>query len=317
MRVVLECAGAEGVERDELLAAGGVDPRQVLARDARVPTAAYLETFAAAVRRSRDPAFGCVVARAIDAAAFGLLGFVLASSPTLRDAILRLSRYSRLLCDELHIAVVDDGPEVAIVYAMAEEPQVPALFEMAFTHLISTARKGTRGAFVPLRVVFRHHAAPRSLPRAMGCPVVFGGTSDSVHCDKATLDLPLRGSNPTLLGILEDHTEHVLAGLPQPDDLLANTRLAIRADLPEGEPSLAAVARRLGLGGRTLQRRLRDKQCTFRGLVDDVRRECALAQLADGDVSVAEVAFSLGFSDASAFHHAFRRWTGSSPRGRP
>jgi AraC-like DNA-binding protein len=315
VRVVLDCSDA--AERPQLLAASGIDPHSVDDRDARIATPAYLELFAAAAARSRDPSFGFAVARALDAAAFGLLGFVLASSPTLRDAIGRLTRYSRLLCDELRIAVDDEGAEVAIVYGMEASPRVPALFEMAFTHLVMTARRGTRGAFAPLRVRFRHRAGPRELADRLGCPVEFGAVSDSVHCDRATLDLPLRGANPTLLGILEDHTRHVLAGLPRPDDLLHTTRLAIRALLPQGEPSLALVARRLGLGARTLQRRLQDKQCTFRAMVDDVRRECALEQLARSDVSVAEVAFSLGFADASAFHHAFRRWTGSSPRGRP
>src|SRR5687768_2678450 len=98
VRVVLECAAGEGVDRPRLLADAGLDARLVEDRDARIATSVYLELFAAAAARACDPAFGCVVGRAIDAAAFGLLGFVLASSSTLRDAIDRLSRYSRLLC---------------------------------------------------------------------------------------------------------------------------------------------------------------------------------------------------------------------------
>ncbi|MFN9944969.1 MAG: helix-turn-helix transcriptional regulator, partial [bacterium] len=83
--------------------------------------------------------------------------------------------------------------------------------------------------------------------------------------------------------------------------------------LPDGEPSLPTVARRLALGERTLQRRLREEGLTFRALVDDVRHECAKIQRATPEVSVAEVAYSLGFSSPSAFHHAYRRWTGASP----
>lgn len=278
-----------------------------------MPTTSYLQVFAAASAQCRGGELAPAVATALDAAAFGLLGFVVASCATLREALGRFGRYSRLLCDELKVELVERGDEIAVVYAMDASPHVPALFEMALTHLVSTSRRGTRGLFRPRRVVFRHPVGSPSLAGLLRAPVEFGAVEDAVHCDRESLDLPLRGANPTLLGILESHATHVLGSLPAEDDTIARVRAAIRALLPHGEPSLESVASRLGVGARTLQRRLRDHGFTFRGLTDDVRRECALIHLAHPDISVAEVAFSLGFSGPSAFHHAFRRWTGRSP----
>ncbi|MCY1013835.1 helix-turn-helix transcriptional regulator [Nannocystis pusilla] len=69
----------------------------------------------------------------------------------------------------------------------------------------------------------------------------------------------------------------------------------------------------MGTSERTMQRRLRQAGTSFRDVVDDVRREAALAQLGRRDATVTDIAFMLGFSDLSAFSRAFRRWTGASP----
>lgn len=316
IRAVKNAAAREGVSAERLLARAGIDPTIFLDRDARVPTLAYLDTLRAGGELTGNPCFGIEVAGAMDGAAFGALAFVMASCATLREALQRFARYTRLLCDELRIDVIEQGTSASIVYVLEGVPPEPMLFEMALCHLVSTARKGTSDAFQPRAVVFCHRAAPRSLEGALGAPVTFGGAQNAVICERSALDLPLKGRNATLLGILERHVEHVLSSMPREEDLVAVVSVAIRGLLPLGEPSLADAARRCALGERTLQRRLRERGVTFRSLIDDVRRDAALEQLAHPEVSVAEVAFALGFSGPSAFHHAFRRWTGKSPGDR-
>jgi AraC-like DNA-binding protein len=313
---VKHAAAKEGVSAERLLARAGIDATIGDDRDARVPTLAYFEVLRAGSELTGNPCFGLSVAGAMNGAAFGALAFVMASCATLREALQRFARYTRLLCDELRVDVIEEGDLASIVYVLEGVPAEPTLFEMALCHLVSTARKGTNDAFRPREVVFCHRAAPRSLPAALGAKVAFGGAQNAVICDRAALDLPLRGRNATLLGILERHVEQVLSSMPREEDLVAVVSVAIRALLPLGEPSLADAARRCALGPRTLQRRLHERGVTFRSLIDDVRRDAALEQLAHPHISVAEVAFALGFSDPRAFHHAFRRWTGKSPGDR-
>jgi AraC-like DNA-binding protein len=76
---------------------------------------------------------------------------------------------------------------------------------------------------------------------------------------------------------------------------------------------IEAIARKMGVSRRTLQRRLADAGTSFRDAVDAARREVALAELARGASSMTDLAFLLGFSEHSAFARAFRRWTGKSP----
>jgi AraC-like DNA-binding protein len=75
------------------------------------------------------------------------------------------------------------------------------------------------------------------------------------------------------------------------------------------------VARDLGTSRRTLQRRLADAGASYQGLLDETRREAAERYLTESSLSIAEVAYLLGYSEPSAFHRAFKRWFGRSPQG--
>ena len=84
-------------------------------------------------------------------------------------------------------------------------------------------------------------------------------------------------------------------------------------ELPEREPGMAAVAGKLHMSPRSLQRRLHSEGTSFAELLSELRRDLALRYLRDQRIAIAEVGFLLGFLDVSAFHRAFKRWTGSTP----
>ena len=102
--------------------------------------------------------------------------------------------------------------------------------------------------------------------------------------------------------------------LPDEDELEHKVRRAVSEKLSEGVPTLTEIATALGMGARTLQRRLSDKDQSFQGLVDLARRELAQQLLLETDYSLAEIAFLTGFSEQSGFTRAFKRWSGQTPR---
>ncbi|WP_371859775.1 helix-turn-helix domain-containing protein [Nocardia uniformis] len=75
---------------------------------------------------------------------------------------------------------------------------------------------------------------------------------------------------------------------------------------------MAAAARALDISERTLHRRLADEHTTFRAIVNEVRETLAVELLAEG-LTVETVARHLGYADAAAFTHAYRRWRGKPP----
>ena len=97
------------------------------------------------------------------------------------------------------------------------------------------------------------------------------------------------------------------------DTVRSDVETRMLADLHEGSLSMDRIARDLGMSRQTLYRRLKDEGVTFAQVHDDLRRRMAMDYLSTRKVSVGETAYLLGFSEASAFVRAFRRWTGSSP----
>ena len=90
-------------------------------------------------------------------------------------------------------------------------------------------------------------------------------------------------------------------------------KVVLKRSLASGRPELADVARDLGLGERTLQRRITEEGKTFRDLLVEARQELGRRLLADPTAEIEEVACLLGYQDTSSFYRAFRDWEGVTP----
>ena len=104
-----------------------------------------------------------------------------------------------------------------------------------------------------------------------------------------------------------------LAALPQQSNELEQLRFGIARQLVKGESGIEHLAREMATSVRTLQRRLKEEGLSYSELQNDVRRTLALNLLENQTLALGQIAFSLGYSEVSAFNHAFRRWFGQSP----
>jgi AraC-like DNA-binding protein len=141
--------------------------------------------------------------------------------------------------------------------------------------------------------------------------VIFAAPEDALVFDASIRDLPLVTADAELHAALEQRTEAILAALPG-NRFVQRARIAVVRSLRAGTgASLPALAALLEASERTIQRRLREGGTTHTELVDSVRHELAVRWMADG-LGTPEIACLLGFSDATVFHRAFKRWTGST-----
>jgi AraC-like DNA-binding protein len=155
--------------------------------------------------------------------------------------------------------------------------------------------------------------AAREYERFFGVAPRFGAKANSISLSRETMALPLVAAKAALRPSLLFLCETQLAELDGRQGLTSRARAALLEQIPRGVASRSEVARALGLSERSLNRKLQAEGATYRDVLDDVRRELALAWLADADQAVYEVAFLLGYSEPSTFHRSFRRWTGASP----
>ena len=317
VRPVIERLRALALDTEAVLTAAGCDAAALDDPDGRIPHALAVALWREAARCSGDEAFGLHAAEQIRAGAFDVLDYATRSSATLGHGLQSLVRYHRILHDVALVQLRAEGDRVGLTHALPEHagelPRHAAEFIVAAWVVV--ARQATGTDLVPLEVSFRH-APPADRAeheRLFRAPVHFNGRANGVVLSRPQLDLPLVRADPGLCAVLERHMGDLLARVPQTTSFGDRVRQAVAADLSTAAPSATAAARQLHMSRRTLQRLLHAEGTTFSALVDALRRDLATRYLREPGIAIAEVAFLLGFSEASAFHRAFRRWQGTTP----
>jgi AraC-like DNA-binding protein len=131
--------------------------------------------------------------------------------------------------------------------------------------------------------------------------------------ERTALDTPTLAPDSALAQSADRHLRRLHDELPQIETFAERVRRVILEELRLGEPTLGRLAARLRMSERALQRRLGNEGASVQALLDEVRRELSLRQLAESNQSIAEISYDLGFAEVRAFHRAFKRWTGSTP----
>jgi AraC-like DNA-binding protein len=305
---------SKGWDTASLMKRAGLDPATVGDPEARLPHPTVRAFWREAVRETGDAAVGLHVAETVRPAVFDALGYVFRFSRTLGDALARLARYHRFV-DDLLTLTVEETRDQARVRLEGIDGMTRQTAEFLLATLARAARVETgRPDLDPERVEFAFPRPPNIADhrRFFRAPLLFGRRRNALVLRRAALDLPLRKTEAELREVLERRVRDVIARLPPIDSLAARARFRMREDLDGGRPTAASVGRQLGLSTRSLHRRLREEGTTLGRLLRGVRLELAERCLSEG-VSINETALHLGYSEASAFHRAFRRWTGSTP----
>ena len=144
-------------------------------------------------------------------------------------------------------------------------------------------------------------------------PVMFACATNAFVMEREFCRQSIPGADPNLFKILNRYLDTVLSHVPKEDEGLAVIRRKIAEAIKIGNPTLAQVAKALAWSPRTMQRHLNRCGSDFRSLIDDTRRRFALDYLKDSNNTLTEIAFLLGYSEASAFNRSFKRWTGKTP----
>jgi AraC-like DNA-binding protein len=314
LRPMLAFARTKGVNVDAVLRDVGVRVSERDNFDYRIPESVRAQAWVYAAERSGDPAFGLHVAEHSGIGAYDVLDYSLYFSSTLGDAVDRMSRFHRVLCDAcgLEERVVNG---ICRLRRIAQTP--PPEAEEALAFLVVRARELAGVAVVPREVRFRHAAPADVRPHAalFRCPVRFEQTTTELRFRAKDLALPIRTANVGLVRVLDRYMTELLSRLPKGDSHHEHTRAIVAETLRRGErPSLRATARALHASERTLQRRLGEHGVTHREVVDSVRRDIAERLVSDCRVCVTEAAFLTGFADVSGFRRMYKRWTGVAPK---
>jgi AraC-like DNA-binding protein len=304
-----------GCDAQALFSRAGLDFAALDDPEARYPAQPTAELWRLAVEATGDPAFGLEVARHTSPTTFHALGFSLAASGSLREAFERLVRYYRLVSDAATIRFEQQGDTYRVSFRASPltHPSLEAIDALVAV-AVRLCRSLTDRQFSPLAVYLRRPAPADPSPffRYFRASVTFGAEEDALTLPKAKCDERIQGANPELARANDLIAAQALARW-ESASLVDRVRTVLLERLPNGTQSQATVARALGMGTRTLQRRLAEESTSYGALVDATRRELAIAYLREGRYSVTDIGYLLGFAGTAAFSRAFRRWTGKSP----
>lgn len=144
------------------------------------------------------------------------------------------------------------------------------------------------------------------------CPIEFSTAQSSLLFHSRYLDMPLLQDERTLKLFLERSPANLLSRPDDGDSLTSQLRRLLSRDSSRW-PDLETVAAHLHISPQTLRRHLREEGSSFQELKDQLRRDIAIYHLGRADLSLQQIAEQLGFSEPSAFHRAFKKWTGLTP----
>jgi AraC-like DNA-binding protein len=319
LRGFLGLVSLEGLDPAPVLAEAGVTAEDLSDIDGRIELS-RCEGLAGAVMRSLGERQILSVFSRLKAGDFGILDYVIRNSRTLGESLERLARYTHVNNSIADCVLEVDAERARVLFVQ------PPTVSSAFMRLTATAwlascvvivRQLVGAEFAPVEALLPNPepgSADRDAYRdLLRCPLRFGAPSAAFVVPRLELARTVENADPALADLIEPHLERALADAGASSRAAVPVRRALVAMLGGQEPTLERVAKRLATTPRTLQRRLRDEHTTFQDLLDSVRHELALVHVGKQAASIDEIAWLLGFSNGSAFHRAFKRWTGVTP----
>jgi AraC-like DNA-binding protein len=317
-RLAYAQASQAGIDLKPLLKKAGLTAQQIEDRDARVDVHHQIKFLNLTASALQDELLGVHLAQSPDLRELGLLYYVAASSETLGDALQRAARYSSIANEGLSVTYLEDH-EVTIVFDYVGVARHLDRHQIEFfmTTLVRLCRHLTGLRLVPSRVKVTHRRsnACAELAAYFGGNIEFAAGADEVAFAATTKHITVVGADPYLNELLVANCEEALSRRPTNRGPFRSTvENAIVPLLPHGKARAGEIAKRLGLSQRTLHRRLSSEGLTFSHVLESLKVDLAGQYLADQGSSISRIAWLLGYQEVSAFTHAFKRWTGKTPR---
>lgn len=317
----LDYAVSRGADRTRLLAQSELSEADLAEQDARVPVAAYEALIGAGMADTGDTAL--LLRHTLDSKleTMSIVGQIVHSSRSLPHSFEQLNRYVRLMTDHGagpvsdRFELADDNSGLWIVDHFLDPNDSWMTIETAFARFISEFRRSFPEIDFALELEVTYGPPPHvdAYPELFQVPVRFNSTRNAMRIDRAWLQIDFEPGKDYVFGIFTRHADELLAELDQASSARSQVEALILPDLHKGTISMDRVARDLGMSRQTLYRRLQEEGVTFAEVHDALRQRMARDYLSARKVSVNETAYLLGFSEASSFVRAFKRWTGQSP----
>lgn len=316
--VMLEYASSLGMDIDAIRRQVGLNSDLFPNAEARMPLNQVELLWREIGCRSGDPYFGLHFGEDFGRLSTGgILFAVMMNCADTRMAMEKIARYHNLMIDGVHLHIeVEQESNHYIVETAGGAVLDRHFIEAVFSRLTYFLTQLTMGKVRPAGMHYTHPrpANPDEYQRILGLMPHFGSPRNEITLKREDLDQPIFMASTHALAFLETFLQENGARLDHSESWSERAMRTIKGCFTRGEkPTLGNLARQLSFSARQLQNKFKQEGSTYQVLLDKARKEAALEYFLEPRLSMIDIAFLLGFSDQSAFNHAFKRWTGETP----
>jgi len=317
VRGILAELQRHGVEPAVALAGLDLPEDQLSDLRARISFAQLDRVIERAISLSGDPGLGLSMGVNAPESMLQILGHLMVSCRTPRDAFVVFERYSPLLADSVRYSLSEDGELAKFTYhcpvPLGDTSRFAAEYVLVMAQRIAQ-HFVPQGALHPNALLFEH-AEPEyahRYARVFNCPVQFNQPSSGIVFPRSVLDATQLHADATVNTALRDVAERMYQEIDEPRSVSERIRELLHYESNLSVVDIGKLARSLAITPRSLRRRLAAEGVSLTTLVDEARCRLACEELRRNG-SIKAIAERVGFSEPSAFHRAFKRWTGQTP----
>jgi AraC-like DNA-binding protein len=316
-RNLLHTVEQMGVSTVALFAAAQLDPALFDTPDARLPRRQVLRLCEAAVEITADPALGLRWAERLDTSAFPPVSDLVRHAATLREAFETLEQFRRLLSDNLGFEVEEHAGKVSIRCATLPDASLVAqrfIAEMIVLGFVRLVRFfNPRGALDSVSFAYPAPAHELEYARVFDGAARFEQPFTGVVFDSALMSSTSPYDHDDVRDALRSVAERRVLRMAESTPYAWRVKDLLATERAPQLVEMSAVARTIGVSDRSLRRRLAAEGTTFDAIANEACAIVVRRLLLERGCTIQEAAFEMSFSSTTAFHRAFKRWTGMTP----
>jgi AraC-like DNA-binding protein len=317
-KAVLKLCASQGIAADQLLAASGIQHRQVAQNDVRISAEQVFTLWGEAQKRTGDGLIAVHTADYLPFGAYRLIDYLLATSSNPRQGLIDLAKNFRLVngAFALELTLRDGKSTLELHNPFGSQGPSRFYVEFVFAAVLTRLRFATCTNWRPKQICFAHKGpkVASGYSASFQCPVRFNDPANRMLLDDELIDMPLAHPDPILHEILDYQAQRLLRRLPVEDGFLSDLRQVLSEALGRDDVRLKATAKKLAISCRALQRELTRQGTSYTAILDRLRLDLAIDLLTERGIGVGETSRILGFSDSRSFYRAFKKWTGQTPQ---
>lgn len=319
---VIDFASQRGADAAQLYEMVGADAGQLQQEGFQISNESFDPTMLAAIEMTGDEDLGLHAGEYLNLSAAGIMLQIMQACSQIEEALQFVCSYANLGCSSLPMQMAVEGDELVLtvhperLWWERSPKVVEQMIDGLFAFTLREIQTLIFQRYPPIRVEYSfvegRERSERS--RVLGAPIVFAASRNALILPVVVLEQPILSRDFELLALLVSHAEKKLQRLAGQYSFSSLVRRTILNLVKPQFPTAEEVAANLNQSVRTLQRKLKEEQTSFKEVLESIKYELAKVYLQRPQLSVADISDLLQYAEPSGFIRSFKRWTGQTPR---